>query len=128
MWAIREADIYITQQPSGQRPDYALDCLIRTKDLADPASWRAWSGGTSFDTTFIDPYRSTDSTIYSVVEGEGRTRIGDTIFDWKRRDIFVIPSWHAVSHEAHTEAVLFSFSDRPVQKALGWWREQAPLA
>jgi len=75
-----------------------------------------------------DPYRSTDSTIYSVVEGEGRTRIGDTIFDWKRRDIFVIPSWHAVSHEAHTEAVLFSFSDRPVQKALGCWREQAPLA
>jgi gentisate 1,2-dioxygenase len=28
-----------------------------------------------------------------------------------------------VAHEADSEAVLFSFSDRPVQKALGLWRE-----
>jgi gentisate 1,2-dioxygenase len=74
------------------------------------------------------PYRSTDSTIYSVVEGRGQTRIGKTIFDWKERDIFVVPSWNAVSHESQTEAVLFSFSDRPAQRALGFWREQAPLA
>jgi len=73
------------------------------------------------------PYRSTDSTIYSVVEGRGQTQIGKTIFDWKERDIFVVPSWNAVSHESQTEAVLFSFSDRPAQRALGFWREQAPL-
>ena len=73
-------------------------------------------------------YRGTDSTIYSVVEGQGRTRIGDIIFDWKDRDIFVIPSWYPTSHESQTEAVLFSFSDRPAQKALGLWREQAPIA
>jgi len=35
-------------------------CLIRTQNLADPASWRAWSGGKSFNTSFIDPYRSKD--------------------------------------------------------------------
>ena len=74
------------------------------------------------------PYRSTDSTIYSVVEGRGQTRIGDTTLAWKERDIFVVPSWCPVSHESQTEAVLFSFSDRPAQKALGFWREQAPLA
>jgi gentisate 1,2-dioxygenase len=28
-----------------------------------------------------------------------------------------------VSHHADDEAVLFSFSDRPAQKALGIWRE-----
>jgi gentisate 1,2-dioxygenase len=72
-------------------------------------------------------YRSTDSTIYSVVEGQGRTRIGDTTLDWKARDIFVIPSWSPVVHEAQSEAVLFSFSDRPAQKAFGFWREQAPI-
>jgi gentisate 1,2-dioxygenase len=72
-------------------------------------------------------YRSTDSTIYSVVEGRGRTRVGDAMLEWKERDIFVAPSWYPISHEAHTEAVLFSFSDRPAQKALGLWREQAPL-
>jgi len=73
-------------------------------------------------------YRGTDSTIYSVVEGQGRTQIGDISFDWKERDIFVIPSWYPASHESQTEAVLFSFSDRPAQKALGLWREQAPIA
>jgi gentisate 1,2-dioxygenase len=73
-------------------------------------------------------YRSTDSTIYNVVEGRGRTRIGDTTLDWKEHDIFVVPSWYPVIHESQTEAVLFSFSDRPAQKALGFWREQAPIA
>ena len=72
-------------------------------------------------------YRSTDSTIYSVVEGQGRTRVGDTTLEWKARDIFVIPSWFPVVHEAQSEAVLFSFSDRPAQKAFGFWREQAPI-
>jgi gentisate 1,2-dioxygenase len=72
-------------------------------------------------------YRGTDSTIYSVVEGHGRTRIGDIVFDWKERDIFVIPSWYPASHESQTESVLFSFSDRPAQKALGLWREQGPI-
>ena len=37
---------------------------------------------------------------YCVVEGRGRTRIGDTTFDWGPRDIFVVPSWAPVSHEA----------------------------
>ncbi len=72
-------------------------------------------------------YRSTDASIYSVVEGRGRTLIGDLALDWKERDTFVIPSWYPVSHESHIEAVLFSFSDRPAQKALGLWREQAPI-
>ena len=72
-------------------------------------------------------YRSTDAAIYSVVEGRGRTRIGNSSLDWKDRDIFVIPSWYPVIHESDSEAVLFSFSDRPAQKALGLWREQAPI-
>jgi hypothetical protein len=32
------------------------NCLIRTRNLADPSSWRAWSEGTSFATAFVDPY------------------------------------------------------------------------
>jgi len=74
-----------------------------------------------------ESYRSTDATIYSVLEGRGRTRAGDAVLEWKERDIFVIPSWQRTSHEATTESVLFSFSDRPAQKALGLWREQAPI-
>jgi gentisate 1,2-dioxygenase len=70
------------------------------------------------------PYRSTDGTVYTVVEGRGRSVIGDRSFDWQPKDVFVVPSWLPVSHEAGEDAVLFSFSDRPVQKALGLWREQ----
>ncbi len=70
------------------------------------------------------PYRSTDGTIYACVEGRGRTVVGDTVLDWGPRDVFVVPSWYRHHHEADEEAVLFSFSDRPVQQKLGLWREQ----
>ncbi|TMA18840.1 MAG: gentisate 1,2-dioxygenase [Deltaproteobacteria bacterium] len=69
-------------------------------------------------------HRSTDGTVFSVVEGRGRSKIGKEVFDWGPKDLFVVPSWHEVSHEAQEETVLFSFSDRPVQKALGIWREE----
>ena len=59
-----------------------------------------------------------------MIEGSGRSRVGDVTFEWTKRDIFVVPSWYPVSHEADDEAVLFSFSDRPVQKSLGLWREE----
>jgi gentisate 1,2-dioxygenase len=69
------------------------------------------------------PYRSTDATVFCVAEGRGSSTIGDRTFTWGPRDIFVVPSWHAVVHHAQDESVLFSFSDRPAQKALGLWRE-----
>jgi len=69
-------------------------------------------------------YRSTDATVFTCVEGRGRTRIGeDFVFDWAPRDIFVAPSWAHVRHEASEDAVLFSYSDRPVQEALHLFRE-----
>jgi gentisate 1,2-dioxygenase len=69
-------------------------------------------------------YRSTDATIYVPIEGEGTSYIGDNvIFPWKKRDVFVVPSWKVVRHKSATDAVLFSFSDRPVQEALHLFRE-----
>jgi gentisate 1,2-dioxygenase len=74
------------------------------------------------------PYRSTDGTVYSVVEGRGAVVITRGEQEWRYqfgpRDHFVVPSWHSVRFEAETESVLFSFSDRPVQQALGILREQ----
>ena len=74
------------------------------------------------------PYRSSDSTVYVCLEGEGRATIaapgGDQVFDFSERDVFVVPSWHAFTLSAHAETHLFSFSDRPVQQALGLWREE----
>ena len=69
-------------------------------------------------------YRSTDATIVVPFEGRGRTHIGsDFTVEWGPRDVLVVPSWQSVRHEADEEAVLFSFSDRPIQEALGLFRE-----
>src|SRR5256885_2150930 len=69
------------------------------------------------------PYRGTDATVFCAVEGRGTSTIGDKTFSWGPRDIFVVPSWHPVSHVVSEESVLFSFSDRPAQKSLGIRRE-----
>ncbi|HEX9465957.1 MAG TPA: gentisate 1,2-dioxygenase [Alphaproteobacteria bacterium] len=74
------------------------------------------------------PYRSTDATVFSVVEGKGKTTVTGhdgkpVVFEWGPRDTFVVPAWHWQRHEAAGDAVLFSFSDRPVQQKLGLWRE-----
>ena len=66
----------------------------------------------------------TDSTIYVCLEGEGTARIGDTEVAFSRSDVFVVPSWHALQLHAQRDCILFSYSDRPVQQALGLWREQ----
>jgi gentisate 1,2-dioxygenase len=69
------------------------------------------------------PYRSTDGMVFSVVEGTGSVTINGKTFDWGPRDTFVLPAWHHSEISAAEDAVLFSFSDRPVQDKLGLWRE-----
>ena len=69
-------------------------------------------------------YRSTDSTVYVVVEGEGRCVIGEQVLAFGPKDVFVCPSWMPYRLETSSDTVLFSYSDRPVQEALDLWREQ----
>jgi gentisate 1,2-dioxygenase len=68
-------------------------------------------------------YRSTDATVFVPIEGRGRTRIGDQVLEWGPKDVFVVPSWRWVTHETDGEAVLFSYSDRPIQEKLDLFRE-----
>ncbi len=68
--------------------------------------------------------RSTDGTVFCVVEGHGQSRVGDSVFEWGPKDVFVVPAWCRVAHEAGEESVLFSFSDRPAQKFFGLFREE----
>jgi gentisate 1,2-dioxygenase len=70
------------------------------------------------------PYRSTASTVFTVVEGSGVVRSTGQTFSWERHDIFVIPSWNSFDLECSSEAVLFSYSDRIVQEKLDFFREQ----
>jgi len=73
------------------------------------------------------PHRSTDATVFCVKEGNGSTQAGPETLAWGPRDVFTVPSWTPIAHRATSEAVLFSYSDRAAQKALGVWREDPPL-
>ena len=75
-----------------------------------------------------NPWRQTDGTVYSVVEGHGSVFVeyaGQTQeFAFAPRDHFVIPSWHTARLRSQPGCVLFSYSDRPVQQALALHREE----
>jgi gentisate 1,2-dioxygenase len=71
-----------------------------------------------------EPYRCTDGTVYVCLEGQGSAQIGEQTFHFAESDVFVVPPWNTLTLHAEGETVLFSFSDRPVQQALGMWREE----
>jgi gentisate 1,2-dioxygenase len=70
-------------------------------------------------------HRHTSSTVYHVAEGAGRSVINGQEFRWLEGDTFVVPSWAWHEHEAVAgEAVLFSYTDRPIIETFGWYREE----
>jgi len=69
-------------------------------------------------------FQSTASWIYSVVEGTGKTTIGDTTVEWAPRDVFVVPGWFPHHHESDGDAFLFSFSEKTIHEKLGLYRER----
>jgi len=107
-----------------------------------PDDWHGWklrytnplTGGSPMPTmqTFLQllpqafrgkGHRSTDGAVYSVVEGCGTAEIAGQRFGFQPQDTFVVPPWAVLRLEADEEAVLFSFSDLPVQQAIGIHRE-----
>ena len=73
-------------------------------------------------------HRHTSSTVYHVAEGGGYSIIAGERFDWVEGDTFVVPSWawhEHVNGSDREDAVLFSFTDRPVIEAFGFYRESA---
>ncbi len=95
------------------------------------------------------PYRSSDSMVFIVVEGRGEIRIagsdaggdadgaGEQRLQLTPHDVVVVPGWMAYTLHASgasaasgtsgdaADLVLFSYSDRVAQEKLGFWREQA---
>ena len=72
--------------------------------------------------------RSTDGSVHVCLEGRGQVQVnglsGSHTWRFEENDVFVVPSWHTLQLQADRDTFLFSFSDRPVQKALGLWREE----
>ncbi|MEC3997081.1 cupin domain-containing protein [Actinacidiphila sp. DG2A-62] len=68
--------------------------------------------------------RQVGSSVVLVHHGEGMSTVGDRDLSWKRGDVFVIPSWQAVVHRAHTRSDLFVLSDSPVLERIGLGRRE----
>ena len=69
------------------------------------------------------PYRCTDGTVYVCLSGGADVSVQGKTVRMDENDVLVVPSWHSHEFRAGPETVLFSYSDRPVQQALGLWRE-----
>ena len=75
------------------------------------------------------PGRSIASRVFHVVEGHGRSIIGDATLTWETGDTFVAPPWHWIEHanaSAADPACLFSFNDEPALRALRLYDEEPP--
>jgi gentisate 1,2-dioxygenase len=71
------------------------------------------------------PKRSTCNTICLVVNGAGRSTIGDHSFNWSQHDVFSIPHWTFASHEAEDgDAELFLVTDKSAFERLELLREE----
>ena len=64
---------------------------------------------------------------YHVVDGSGYSVVGDRRLDWEDKDVFTVPTWtwHEHVNSGSRPALLFSFTDAPVMRALGLYREEA---
>jgi gentisate 1,2-dioxygenase len=70
------------------------------------------------------PYRSTEGTVFVVVEGHGEMQVGGQRMVLAPHDVAVVPGWTPYTLQAEDELVLFSYSDRVAQEKLGLFREQ----
>jgi gentisate 1,2-dioxygenase len=70
--------------------------------------------------------RRTTSAVHHVIEGRGRSRVGEHVLAWEPGDTFVAPPWHWVEHENAGDgpACLFHFNDEPALRALGLFQEE----
>jgi gentisate 1,2-dioxygenase len=70
--------------------------------------------------------RETASTFCIVMEGTGRTQIGDQEFEWSPNDAFVMPNflWRRHINTGPGDAVLYTVSDAALLRNIGQYRAQ----
>jgi gentisate 1,2-dioxygenase len=68
------------------------------------------------------PYRHACNTIYVVLRGSGRSRIGDLEVDWNFGDVIAAPLWCRQAHTVRDDAVVVALSDEGLMKHLRYYR------
>ncbi|MET1115831.1 MAG: cupin domain-containing protein [Comamonas sp.] len=70
-------------------------------------------------------YRTTANSIFTVIQGRGRSVVDGETIEWAMGDVIAIPAWRAYRHEADVESFMVRASDEPVMRAIGMLREEA---
>ena len=70
-------------------------------------------------------YRTTANTIFHIMEGAGRTTVGNQQFSWTRGDTIAAPCWHTIGHHVTSDAQLFVLSDEPLLRFSYYYRFEA---
>lgn len=87
----------------------SLDCYLTALPAGRPTAQR----------------RSTASAVCVVVEGHGQSQIGEHTLHWGPKDVFVLPHWQWVRHQAGPSgATLFAMTDRELLDNLGYLKEE----
>ncbi|WP_397474615.1 cupin domain-containing protein [Pusillimonas sp.] len=76
----------------------------------------------------VEAMHRTENILYLTLEGSVTFNLpNNQSFTTEENDVVAIPSWvpYSITNNEQAPAVLASQSDRPVFKALGWYREQA---
>jgi len=68
------------------------------------------------------PYRHLANTIFVVMKGAGRSRIGDSTFEWGFGDTIAAPLWNRIEHEATEDTILFAMSDEALMQWTRYYR------
>lgn len=72
------------------------------------------------------PHRSTANAIYTVLEGEGISQVGEQSLQWRRGDVFVVPAWQPFCHTVAADTHLIRVSDEPVMRSFDMLRSARP--
>ncbi len=67
--------------------------------------------------------RTTANCIFAVIDGTGVSSVEDSVFEWRRGDVFVVPAWRDHRLRAQTQSYLLRVTDEPVLARLGWLRK-----
>jgi gentisate 1,2-dioxygenase len=72
------------------------------------------------------PKRETCSTFIVVIDGHGRSEIGDQTYDWGPNDILVVPNflWRRHINTGSSDAIIYTVSDTALLKNIGQYRAQ----
>lgn len=61
--------------------------------------------------------------VFYVIEGTGQTIVEDEPINWSDRDIFVVPTYKAHTHNPDDDATLLAVTDRPLLEAINCYHE-----